>query len=263
MSYICKTGKGEEADPSLAIFPILKEVDGKRLVVGSAFFITNTGIFVTAKHVIKDVFDERGKQKYPIFGLQILPDDKYIIRPVLSCYSNTKSDVVVGALEQQRHKITGEPRSNKLLVLTLIEPKQGARIVTYAYPGSKTEIEGNVQTLTLKPEYYDGVLEDYLPEGRDKSMLPFPCYRGSIRIIGGASGGPVMDEQGRVFGINCTGFEGTNISFFARINEILALRVDDLVINGVHRDSIDIIELAERKVIIFEPSFKRSQIIKK
>lgn len=93
-------------------------------------------------------------------------------------------------------------------------------------------------------------------------MLPFPCYRGSIRILGGASGGPAMDEKGRVFGVNCTGFEGSSISYFARINEILPLRVNDVVIDGLHRNSVDIIELAERKQVIFEPSFKRNQIIK-
>jgi hypothetical protein len=261
MPYIFKTDTGEKIDPSLAIFPILKQKDEKWLLIGTAFFITNTGLFVTAKHVIKDVLDSKGKQKYPIFALQFLPDNKYIKRVVLRCHSNTKSDVSVGVLAPMTHNITGKPLTNKVVVLTLNKPKQGSRIVTYAYPNSKTSIDGNVQTIKLKTDCYDGVLEEYLPEGRDKSMLSFPCYRGSIKILGGASGGPVMDEDGRVFGINCTGFEGVSISYFARINEILPLKVDDVVIDGTHRDSVDIIELAERKQIIFEPFFKRNQII--
>lgn len=144
MPYIAKTGKGEKSDLNFAIFPILKQVDGESLFIGTAFFITNTGIFVTAKHVINDVLNEEGKQKYPIVGLQLLPDNKYIIRQVLRCHSNTKSDVVVGVLAQPKDKITGKPLLNKLLVITLIEPKQGSRIVTYAYPGSTTNIDGNL-----------------------------------------------------------------------------------------------------------------------
>jgi hypothetical protein len=263
MPYICQSGKGEKTDPGLAIFPILKKVEGKYLVIGTAFFITASGNFVTAKHVMADVFDEEGKQKYPIFGLQLLSDNKYIIRKVRRCNINTKSDVAVGALEQPRHEVTGELLRNKIVILTLIEPRQGSRIATYAYPESVTDIDGNTQTLRIKSDYYGGILEEYLPEGRDKSMLPFPCYRGSVRILGGASGGPVMDEQGRVFGINCTGFEGTNIGYFARINEILALTLDDVDIDGTHRDSIDIIELAEKGYIVFKPLFKRSQIKKR
>ena len=147
MPYICQTGKGEKADPGLAIFPILKQVGGKNLVVGTAFFITNTGVFVTAKHVIRDVLDDEGKQQYPIAGLQILPGNQYIIRQVLRCHSNTKSDIAVGVLAQPKHKVTGELLLNKLLTLTLIEPRLGSRIVTYAYPESTTIIEGNLQTL--------------------------------------------------------------------------------------------------------------------
>jgi hypothetical protein len=54
--------------------------------------------------------------------------------------------------------------------------------------------------------YYEDRIEEYLPAGRDRVMLPGPCWRTSMTIHGGASGGPVFDERGRVFAINSTGF---------------------------------------------------------
>jgi len=259
MPHICLTGDGVEVDPGLAVFPILKQVDGRNSIVGTAFFIAKAGIFVTAKHVIQDVLDTEGRQIYPIAGLQILTDNRYTIRQVISCHANTRSDVVVGVLEWR-----GEEFCSKVLALTLVEPRIGSSIHTYAYPGSNVRIESNVQTLTLNTDFYDGILTEHLPEGRDRTMLPFPCYRGDIRILGGASGGPVFDDAGRVFGVNCTGFEGdgNDISYFTRINEILPLRVDNIVIEGVHRNNIEVIELVERRIVIFEPQFNRNQLLR-
>jgi len=41
----------------------------------------------------------------------------------------------------------------------------------------------------------------------------------------GASGGPVAGPSGRVFGINSTGFDGTEDFYISRIDEILLLEI--------------------------------------
>ena len=65
-AYGFRTDKGEPADPGHAIFPIVKYVDGKMHLIGTGFFITTHGIFVTAKHVLMDPFDRDGRERYPI-----------------------------------------------------------------------------------------------------------------------------------------------------------------------------------------------------
>lgn len=63
-------------------------------------------------------------------------------------------------------------------------------------------------------------------------MLPGPCYRTSIRIHDGASGGPVYSPNGHVFGVNSTGMDGTDISYVSRVSDILPLRVDSVLAEG-------------------------------
>jgi hypothetical protein len=98
---------GQEADGALAIFPIVKKIDGLFKLVGTAFFISNTGLFVTAKHVMEDVLDKDMRLKCPIYGLQLLENNKYFIRQILRYSFNTKSDIVVGVLRALTHKKTG------------------------------------------------------------------------------------------------------------------------------------------------------------
>lgn len=253
MPYIGRTQNGKNADIAHAIFPIFKIVKGVHKLIGTAFFITKTGLFVTAKHVLSDVFDKNGSQLYPILGLQLFGNNQYIRRPVLRCCSNAKSDVTVGVLAPVTHNRTGDHLLNKILTLTTKVPKVSSRIVTYAYPKTTVFLKNNIQKIDLTPEFYDGELEEYLPSGRDSFMIPFPCYRGNIKLLGGASGGPTMDDKGRVFGINCTGYDGTNISYFARINEILPLWVDDVNLDATHRKKVSVRELIDKKHIQIDP----------
>lgn len=75
-------------------------------------------------------------------------------------------------------------------------------------------------------------------------MLPGNVYETSITIKGGASGGPVYDENGNVFGVNSTGIDGTNISYVSSIGDILDLAVCDLSLSdGSRRATMTIREL--------------------
>jgi hypothetical protein len=66
-------GEGNRADLTKAIFPILKKDKyGDFYLIGTGFFITDNGIFVTAKHVLLDVIDENGGQTHSIFLVQYL-----------------------------------------------------------------------------------------------------------------------------------------------------------------------------------------------
>lgn len=201
---------------SEAVFLIVKqEPDGQFQLIGTGFFIAENGVFATAKHVLMDVLDGDERQTHPIGLIQFLPGNQYILRPIDRCTSNTIADVSVGVAKPARHNITGEPLPNKIVTLTVVPPIPGARVATYAYP----KTVARESELHFFPAFYDGLMEEHFPDGRDKVIHPAPCYRTSIHVHGGASGGPVFRPDGDVFGINSTGIDGTDVSFVSRVDE--------------------------------------------
>ncbi len=62
--FTVKDSNGDDVDPKEAIFPILKhEENGNIKFLGTGFFVTRLGFFVSAKHVFEDVLDIKGNAK--------------------------------------------------------------------------------------------------------------------------------------------------------------------------------------------------------
>ena len=146
--------------------------------------------------------------------------------------SHGLADVAVGVCAPMKHKITGEPLFNKVLTLSMSLPRIGENVWTYAYPGTTVK-QGENAEITCHAKFYAGHVQEYHPNGRDKVILPFPCFRTSIVLHGGASGGPVFGENKKVIGINSTGFDGdADISYISRIQDTLDLSIRDVVMPG-------------------------------
>jgi hypothetical protein len=242
---------GDIVNPDEAIFPIVAQApDGRFRLVGTGFFIAENGVFATAKHVLLDVFDRKGTQTAAIGLVQFLPGDQYLLRPILRCVSHEIADVAVGIAAAATHKETGAPAPNKLLTLTVKQPKLGDPIATYAYP--KTVFAGDrSQQMHFYPAYYEGRVEEYFASGRDRVLMPAPCFQTSMHVHGGASGGPVVGPDGAVFGINSTGYDGTDCSFVSSVTDILSLRIPGVI---TPRDTsgrgVSVQELAEEGFVI-------------
>ena len=204
------------------IIPLLKLVEGGQYkLIGTGFFITNSGIFATAKHVLLSAHNGG----HSIFTWQFIPPNQWLIRPVLQFSFHEEADVAIGVCSPARHEETGALLSDTRVRLTTNVHSIGDLVATYAYPNTIIETTPQGQILSFDPNFFEGNIREYLPNGRDRIMLIGPCYRTDMVIHHGASGGPVAGPSGRVFAINSTGFDGTDDSYISRIDELFSLEI--------------------------------------
>ncbi len=219
-TFSTKKENGELANPGEAIFPILTQLPDKTFqLVGTGFFIGQEGLFVTAAHNILAVLDANGVPKLPVGIFQFLPGNQYLKRPIQLAVRHRVADIAVGIAGAAIHSQTGKTAPNLKLALTLAPPKIGSEIFTYAYP--LTEVRpGSPQEIHFAPRFFQGTLVAHHPNGRDRVMLPGPCFQTSMAVHGGASGGPVLGPDGKVFAVNSTGYENEAMSFVSCISAI-------------------------------------------
>ena len=243
------TQDGVEVEPQTVIFPILKEIgNNQHQMIGTGFFVTKIGHFVTAKHVIEDVYDIKSKiQHNPIHAVHFVEGSKVLVRHITAISSHNSSDIVVGKMDYHVVDATEEPLFNKTPVFSLTPPPINSAVVTFAYPKTdKVLTKGNAGKISAG--YYHGKMLEHSESMRDSVMVSWPHYITSIDLNGGASGGPVFDCYGRVIAINGVGgLDG--LSYMARVAELLDLRVPEFPMEGAHPEGPTVKELINLKVI--------------
>ncbi len=217
---------GKKCQITEVIFPLVIKIKDKIQFLGTGFFIHSGGGFLTARH---NFFDNDGKSIHAdIMAIDYRNKDECYFRKIdhFVAYKN-QIDVCVGMLTGD----ISEPEKqliNEKLTINTKKPNIGDKVATCAYP--LNEVEQIDQTNFLgkfRIELQQGEIVEHLPNGRDSSGLPYECYQTSIRVEGGASGGPVIDEHGYVIGINSRGLEafGEPVSWITPITEIYNLRI--------------------------------------
>lgn len=244
-------GNGVEAHAQEAIFPIIKQnIQTKQFsLLGTGFFISQTGLLMTAKHVLQDVITNK-KADRPIGIIHVLPNNQYILRSIVKGFWFERSDVAVAQLDQPVHKKTKDVLQNKKLKLSTSKLLIDDIVFTFAYPASEFSMEDSSQKLVLCPSFYEGKLIKHFAAGRDRTMLPNPCWQTDIYIHGGASGGPVFNSKGAVIGINSTSLNiAPNCSHISTIEHALTIEISGLKINGNTQTKFSLKELGKLQII--------------
>jgi hypothetical protein len=114
--------------------------------------------------------------------------------------------------------------------------------------------------LRFKTRMEHGHVRAFFTEARDLVMLPFPCFQTEMPIYSANSGGPVFDAKGRICGVNCSSYEGTDISFHVPARGLLDLWARDIALipEDPSPRGRTVLELGLAKRVPFDPPLDRA-----
>jgi hypothetical protein len=235
----------ELADGRLATFAIVKRPSPREVaLLGTGFYIQIKGGFATAAHVALEAQELLSQQPGSVCIAHTLPDGRSFFLPIWKFFIHPRADVAFGipAAEFVNDR-TGEVCRPKVLCLTEKAPDIGAPISTWAYPLHRLiDDETTGQTIQLQPTFYNGTLQElYRDRGPSRKLMP-PYYLTDIHLYGGASGGPVFNESGEVFGLASSSYDGAeNIAYVTPANSILDIEVPERI--SVEEDRVPLVSL--------------------
>ena len=168
---------------------IVEKLSGAKSAIGSGFFTTAAGHIVTNYHVISSVINR---------------PDRYRAEVVEPNGSTTSATVVAIDVVHDLAILKAAMHDRPFFALQQVTPRHGERLFSLGNPRDlgMSIVEGT----------YNGLLEHTL----------YPRIHLTAPINPGMSGGPTIDEQGRVVGINVA-TEGNEVSFLVPVDRAIAL----------------------------------------
>jgi hypothetical protein len=203
---------------AMAIAPVvMRDARGVR-GLGTSFCIaalpSGKALYVTAQHVVAEFLPAElteGVHHGILPGCEpflLLPGvadarahEAIPISAVAACVNN--NDIAICTVDLSA---SGIPMQRAVtLQVTMGRPREGEKCVGFGYGDMKA---GDlVPDQPDKREWYGplrgsrAVVEEVFPSGRDRVLLPFPCFRTSAYYASGMSGGPIFRDDGRVVGV--------------------------------------------------------------
>ena len=179
--------------------------EGRWSLIGTAFYIGDSGLFVTAKHNVEHVLaSDKKTQISPVAIFHLYGSfgpEGYCVRPIGECWLGDKADVALGIAATATNKHTGVVLTNFTWPLSWSPPPIGATVATYAFPVHSIEETDDRQGIHFRPEVYAGPVLD-LGLYHDSVKVSFPFVEVDFRIHGAASGGPIVGPDRCVVAVN-------------------------------------------------------------
>ena len=219
------------------------------VVVGTATILCRH-LLVTARHVLTDRAVLAGARSVDpaspdagtrvnrgLVAVQVLPGPEYVIWEVVSAIAHPASDLALLHVSSNPRRSDPEsPLRRNAPVVNPFAPHVGDRVAAFGYRRSSARASRNSDSelnIVINDEFMSsvGVVREIHDSGRDRVMLPFPCYRVDARFDAGMSGGPLFDEYGSLCGLVCSNIEGSHragepISYVTTLWPLFTLIVD-------------------------------------
>jgi hypothetical protein len=232
-----------------SVVPVAEIEDDTITALGSAFFISNLGLLITARHVV----DEAIRKDRPEGRSAGRPGHHYVIvvprnssdtplevigLPVQQIgFDSTTSDVAVLRVDMNQFPDDLLPHLRPW-PLAHVRPEPGEECTIYGYGAMLVGEPIDVSDVTRinwmqQLDTSRGPVGDVFPGGRDSGLAPHPCFEVRTVVRGGMSGGPAFTNRGLcgVFSAgDITGFPYALVSYIATC---YYLRVDCDLGNGL------------------------------
>src|SRR5229473_2778103 len=118
-------------------FPLIThDENGRWRLIGTGFYVSDSGFFVTAKHVIEEVYDG-GRQRSPLLIVQLNSPNglfgasEFLLRPIKQCWLGDQADVAFGVAAPLTNMATGQPLKHWCWTLSLTPPDIGINCTEY------------------------------------------------------------------------------------------------------------------------------------
>ena len=209
----------------MSIMPVVAMKGQYLRGVGTCFAISSQGLVITARHVIEDALeiDDNGEKKDPDLwvgavyaaelGLEDLGEVPDLLGgplPAHKVHYSESHDIALMQLNLPRRRETGGTLRMPQLKLGMRIPSEGEPCVGIGYHAMDWKQATGPHTHDVAQSYSasQGRIGTVHLIKRDDVLMKFPCFQTDCRLVGGMSGGPVIDgANGTVIGIVCAGFE--------------------------------------------------------
>ena len=225
-------GNKNPIDPKYGVFPILKEVSqGNLSVIGTGFYLTRYGIFITARHVMDDLVDWKKKKIGVGFACHTPNETEIIFRRIKFATLLDNFDLAICQADNYMEEFPEKPLINMRPHLSTRIPSPGENLVTFVYPENEILNFNQKETIPeIRGDFYEGKLLRYVPVSENPAV-PYSHFETSIKLKSGSSGGPVFCG-GKIIGVNCRGWEfheddeSGNLSYIVPVSHLVSVEVE-------------------------------------
>lgn len=257
---------GNPASPMECVIPIgiFDPVKDFFQPIATGVFIGIEGLVCTARHVFEygpqfvREMSHLSDSSYPAI-YQYFPDHTMTIRPIIAVHEHENYDLSVALCMPLKNKATGKRFENMMHAMSKDLVPIGTAVHHYSYPDPVVFEKEESLDVMMIPLCTTGKIIDWFPEGMG-ALFPSPVYVIEGYIGAGSSGGPVLDEYGRVIAICSRGCPGADYYYAIPVREIADIRVTSIGLATPPEISGPTIrEMAARKMISFVKLVEQSE----
>ncbi len=172
----------EQVDRSIVW--VVAPIDAKSMQTGTGFAINHDGYVITNDHVVRG-----SKELFVLYKA----NEKNNKRPAQVVWQSQGYDLAI---------LKAEGLGIPPLAINLKKPRKTSKVSAAGFPGAARDYDHGVMDNLLESTWTQGIVSRTLDSSWVKNGPEFTIIQHSADINGGNSGGPLLDDCGRVIGVN-------------------------------------------------------------